>query len=79
MSDDYRPPLADYFDQMEAKYGDGFTFDQLADEELLTLEKLGRQAIDEDPRVTWQEKRNLAPLLTLVELQRQKRGLNKPQ
>lgn len=79
MSDeDYRPPLADYWDEMAAKYGDAsgdFSFDQLTDAELLELERLGRQAIHEDPRVTSQEKINLQPLLTLVEKQRAKRGL----
>lgn len=79
MSDDYRPPLADYFDQMEKKYGDGFTFDRLDDEELVTMERLGRDAIERDPRVTWQEKKNLGSLITLIEMQRQKRGLNRPQ
>jgi hypothetical protein len=79
MSDeDYRPPLADHWDRMEAKYGDAsgdFTFDKLSDEELLEMERLGRQAIYEDPNVTSQEKINLQPLLTLVEKQRDKRGL----
>lgn len=75
MTDDYRPPLADYFDQIETKYGAEFTFDRLADDELQTLERLGRQAIDEDERVSWQEKKNLAPLITLIQMQRAKRGL----
>lgn len=77
MTDDYRPQLADYFEEMEAKYGADFPFDRLSDDELLTLEHLGRHAIDEDPQVTWQEKQNLAPLITLIELQRQKRGLGR--
>jgi len=78
MSDDYRPPLADYWDQLEAKYADSsgdFSFDSLTDEELLELERLGRHAINEDPNVTGQEKINLQPLLMLVEKQRTKRGL----
>jgi len=83
MSDeDYRPPLADYWDRMEAKYGDAsgdFTFDQLSDDELLEMERLGRQAIYEDPNVTSQEKINLQPLLMLVEKQRTKRGLDGPE
>ncbi len=79
MNDDYRPPLADYWDQMETKYGDGFTFDKLSDEELVTMEKLGRDAVERDPRVTWQEKKNLGSLITLIEMQRQKRGLARPQ
>ena len=76
MTDNYRPPLADYFDEIEAKYGEDFTFDKLTDDELQTLERLGRHAIDQDQRVTWQEKQNLAPLITLIEIQRRKRGLN---
>ena len=79
MTEDYRPPLADYFDQMETKHGEGFTFDQLSDEELVMMEKLGRDAIERDPRVTWQEKKNLGSLMTLIEMQRQKRGLGNPQ
>jgi len=78
MSDDYRPPLADFWDQMEAKYGDSsgdFSFDSLSDDELLEMERLGRHAINEDPKVTGQEKINLQPLLMLVEKQRTKRGL----
>ena len=81
MSDDYRPPLADYWDKMEAKYGDAsgdFTFDKLSDDELLEMERLGRQAIYEDQQVTSQEKINLQPLLSLIEKQRAKRGLDGP-
>lgn len=73
MSDDYQPPLAEYFNRMEAKYGEGFSFDALSDDELSTLERLGRHAIEEDPRVSRQEKRNLAPLITLIGIQRSKR------
>lgn len=75
MSDDYRPPLAGYFDEIETKYGAEFSFDKLSNDELLTMERLGRHAIDEDEQVSWQEKHNLAPLITLIEMQRVKRGL----
>jgi len=82
MSDeDYRPPLADYWDRMEAKYGDAsgdFSFDKLSDDELLEMERLGRQAIYQDQQVTSQEKINLQPLLSLIEKQRAKRGLDEP-
>lgn len=77
MTETYRPKLADYFDEMEIKYGHDFSFDRLTDEELLTLEHLGRHAVDEDVQVTWQDKQNLAPLITLIELQRAKRGLRR--
>lgn len=76
MADDYRPELADYFDSMEAKYGEGFSFDSLSNEELLTIERLGRHAIEVDDKVTKEEKRALAPLLDLVMSQRTKRGLS---
>ncbi|MEF8794380.1 hypothetical protein [Thiohalorhabdus sp.] len=79
--EDYRPPLADHWDRMEAKYGDesgDFSFDQLTDEELLEMERLGIMAIYQDDWVTSQEKINLQPLLTLVEKQRTKRGLSAP-
>ena len=78
MAEEYRPPLADLFDQLEEKYGDAsgeFSFDSLSDEELLQVERLGRKAIYEDPNVTAQEKINLQPLLQLVDKQRAKRGL----
>jgi hypothetical protein len=78
MADDYRPPLADYFDELEARYADAdgdFSFDALSDEELLKIEELGRHAIHEDTGVTTQEKLNLQPLLDLIGKQRAKRGL----
>ena len=62
-------------DGWRAVIAEDFTFDKLTDDELLTLERLGRHAIDEDTEVTWQEKQNLAPLITLIEIQRKKRGL----
>lgn len=72
---EYRPPVADYFDALEARYGDQFSFDRLSDEELLELEKLGRHAIQQDSQVTAQEKHALQPLLLLIDKQRAKRGL----
>jgi hypothetical protein len=76
MSDaaEYRPPLADYFDDLEKRYGDQFNFDRLSIEELETIERLARDAIDNDPRVSAVEKKNLTPLLTLVDMQRRKRA-----
>lgn len=71
---EYRPPLADYFEDLERRYGDQFSFDRLSAEELETVERLAREAIENDPRVSPVEKKNLAPLLTLVEMQRRKRG-----
>jgi hypothetical protein len=71
---EYRPPLADYFDDLEKRYGDQFNFDRLSLEELDTIERLARNAIDTDPRVSTVEKKNLTPLLTLVDMQKRKRG-----
>lgn len=71
----YRPELADYFDLLEQQHGEGFSFDVLSDEALLTLERLGRHAIGQDPRVTAQEKQALQPLLVLIGHQRTQRGL----
>lgn len=72
--DDYRPPLADYFDQLETRHGENFSFDRLTDAELDEVERLGRDAIEYDPNVTEVEKVNLRPLLMVIEQQRAKRG-----
>ncbi|MEJ2655123.1 MAG: hypothetical protein P8Z69_07460 [Acidihalobacter sp.] len=71
---EYRPPLADYFDDLEKRYGDQFNFDRLSLEELDTIERLARDAIDNDSRVSTVEKKNLTPLLTLVDMQKRKRS-----
>ncbi|MEJ2508642.1 MAG: hypothetical protein P8009_04020 [Gammaproteobacteria bacterium] len=75
MNDAYRPAIADYFDQLEAAYGDDFSFDRLSDEELLELERLGRHAIEQDEQVRADEKKALQPLLQLIDMQRKKRGI----
>jgi len=75
MNDAYRPAIADYFDQLEADYGEEFSFDRLSDEELLELERLGRHAIEQDEQVRADEKKALQPLLQLIDMQRRKRGL----
>lgn len=72
---EYQPPLASYFADLENRYGSQFNFDSLNDEELLTLEKLGREAIEHDQNITAVEKANLKPLLQLIDLQRRKRGI----
>ncbi len=76
MDENYRPELADYFDRLEARYGAQFSFDVISDEELLELERLGRHAIEQDNRVSAQEKQALAPLLVLIDKQRTRRGLD---
>ena len=70
---DYRPPLADYFDELERRYGGDLDFTRLSLDELKTVERLARDAIERDPNVTRVEKKNLAPLLTLVNMHRRKR------
>lgn len=72
---DYRPKVAIYFDELEAKYGPQFMFGELTDEELLKLERLGHLAIKKDSQVTEQEKKLLEPLMTLIEKQKMKRNL----
>lgn len=74
MSDEYRPPLADYFDALEKKYGADMIFEKAQDEELMELQRLAKHAIQEDAQITQVEKANLKPLLTLIELQRSKRS-----
>ncbi|MEK8088408.1 hypothetical protein [Thermithiobacillus plumbiphilus] len=76
MTGEYKPPVANYFEALESRYGDNFNFDRLSDSELLELERLGRQAIEIDPLVTSAEKQMLAPLLTLMAKQKQKRNLS---
>jgi hypothetical protein len=72
--ENYRPPLADYFDSLESRYGEGFNFEKLSDEELTELERLGRDAVERDPKVSAVEKQNLGMLLRLVNLVREKRA-----
>lgn len=76
MSDDYRPAIADYFDRLEASYGENFSFDRLSGDELLELERLGREAIERDMQVSAGEKKALQPLLQLIAMQKHKRGLS---
>ena len=74
---EYRPPLADYFEDLERRYGDQFNFDRLSMEELDTVERLARDAIDNDPHISAVEKKNLTPLLTLIDMQRRKRNASR--
>ncbi|ADC70607.1 hypothetical protein TK90_0090 [Thioalkalivibrio sp. K90mix] len=67
MTDDYRPPLADYWDQLEARYGGGFNFHQISRDELAQLVEHLRHAVKEDPQVTDVEKQNLGLVLKHAE------------
>ncbi|WP_018936944.1 hypothetical protein [Thioalkalivibrio sp. ALJ24] len=73
MTDDYRPPLADYWDELESRYGGGFNFQQISREELDRLIGHLRQAVNQDPQVTEIEKQNLALVLKHAEESRKRR------
>lgn len=63
LDDDYRPPLADYWDSLEKRYGPGFRLEALSDAERATLIAHLRDAVERDPRVTPVEKANLKLVL----------------
>jgi len=63
MQDDYRPPLADYWDALEARYGSGFSLDTITLDELRELRSHLRAAVEHDPLVTPVEKANLGVVL----------------
>lgn len=69
MNTDYRPQILIYFDELEARYGQDFTFDALKCAELQRLEKFTRHAIELDTHVADGDKQNLRALLTLIEKQ----------
>ncbi|WP_018869034.1 MULTISPECIES: hypothetical protein [unclassified Thioalkalivibrio] len=73
MTDEYRPPLADYWDELESRYGGGFNFQQISREELDQLIGHLRQAVNQDPQVTEVEKQNLALVLKHAEESRKRR------
>ena len=73
MTEDYRPPLADYWDELESRYGGGFNFQQISREELDRLIGHLRQAVNQDPQVTEIEKQNLALVLKHAEESRKRR------
>ncbi|MBS0001459.1 MAG: hypothetical protein KFF45_00075 [Thioalkalivibrio sp.] len=63
MQDDYRPPLADYWDALEARYGSGFSLETITLDELRQLQAHLREAVEQDPLVTQVEKTNLGMVL----------------
>ncbi len=69
MSHAYRPKILVYFDELEMKYGEHFTFDALKYTELQSLERFARHAIEADPDVEARDKDNLRALLTLIKKQ----------
>lgn len=74
MQEDYRPPLADYWDALEARYGSGFSLDAISIDELRQLEVHLRTAVDRDPQVTPVEKANLGMVLKHAQAVLQRRS-----
>ena len=68
-SEGYHPKIVRYFDGLESKYGERFTFDILADSELLKMECLTREALQRDTRITEDDQNSARPLLMLIEKQ----------
>lgn len=69
MSQAYRPKILAYFDELEMKYGEHFTFDALKYTELQSLERFAHHAIEADPDVEARDKDNLRALLNLIRKQ----------
>lgn len=74
MQEDYRPPLADYWDALEARYGSGFNLDAISIDELRQLEAHLRTAVERDPQVTPVEKANLGMVLKHAQAVLQRRS-----
>jgi len=74
MQEEYRPPLADYWDTLEARYGNGFSLDTISVEELRELLNHLRAAVEQDPLVTPVEKANLGMVLKHAEAVLRRRG-----
>jgi len=74
MQDDYRPPLADYWDALETRYGSGFSLDRISVDELRELRSHLRAAVEHDPRVTPVEKANLGMVLKHADAVLRRRG-----
>ena len=69
MDEHYRPQILVFFDELETKYGEHFTFDSLKYTELQQLERLAHHAITVDKNVNETDKSNLRALLLLVRKQ----------
>jgi len=74
MQEDYRPPLADYWDALEARYGSGFSLDTITLDELRELRSQLRAAVEQDPLVTPVEKTNLGVVLKHADAVLRRRG-----
>jgi len=74
MQEDYRPPLADYWDALETRYGSAFSLDTITLDELRELRSHLRAAVEHDPLVTPVEKANLSMVLKHADAMLRRRG-----
>lgn len=70
-----RPQILVFFEELEAKYGEHFTFDALKTTELCRLERLANHAIEIDAGVSETDRQNLRALLALVKKQIEYRSM----
>ncbi|MBD3619771.1 MAG: hypothetical protein HUJ28_09880 [Chromatiales bacterium] len=71
-----RPQILVYFEELEQRYGEHFTFDALRTTELCRLERLANHAIEADPAVSSTDRQNLRALLGLIRKQIEYRSLS---
>lgn len=64
-----RPQILVYFEELEQRYGQHFTFDALKTTELCRLERLANHAIEVDMSVSETDRQNLRALLALIRKQ----------
>lgn len=64
-----RPQILVYFEELEQRYGQHFTFDALKTTELCRLERLANHAIEVDVSVSETDRQNLRALLALIRKQ----------
>ena len=64
-----RPQILVYFEELEHRYGQHFTFDSLKTTELCRLERLANHAIELDNNVSETDRQNLRALLALIRKQ----------
>ena len=69
MTMETRPHILVYFEELEQRYGEHFTFDALKTTELCRLERLANHAVEIDPHVCETDRQNLRALLALIRKQ----------
>lgn len=65
--------IVSYFDYLETKYNEQFNIDTLTDTELVTMERLARDALEEHSPLSANDKSSIVPLLSLLEQHRRRR------